>query len=151
MKNFANSLQFVAVTLWVGGLWAIGYLAAPTLFAQLADRTLAGMLAGRMFTSIADVGLGCGAYLLLYRAIRYRARSLQQSFFWAALIMLVLTIAARFGVQPILANLTQQALPSMVMESVFKQRFATWHGIASGLYLIQSALGLVLVLKQRSA
>ena len=59
LKNFADKLQFVAITLWVGGLWAIGYIVAPSLFAHLDDRALAGMLAGKMFTLMAYIGLGC--------------------------------------------------------------------------------------------
>ena len=39
----------ILLTLWVGSLWAIGYIAAPTLFATLEDRALAGTLAGAMF------------------------------------------------------------------------------------------------------
>jgi hypothetical protein len=31
------------------------------------------------------------------------------------------------------------------MESVLRDRFATWHGISSILYLVQSVLGLLLV------
>jgi hypothetical protein len=31
------------------------------------------------------------------------------------------------------------------MESVFRDRFAAWHGVASVLYLIQSVLGILLV------
>jgi hypothetical protein len=46
-------LQAVAVTLWVGGLWAIGFLVAPSLFHALDDRALAGDLAGRFLTLIA--------------------------------------------------------------------------------------------------
>ena len=59
--------------------------------------------------------------------------------------MLALTLAGEFGVQPILASLKDQALPASVMESVFRDRFAAWHGVASVLYLIQSVLGMVLV------
>ncbi|MEK6663582.1 MAG: DUF4149 domain-containing protein, partial [Pseudomonadota bacterium] len=36
-----------------------------------------------------------------------------------------------------------------VMQSVVANRFARWHGIASILYVIQSLLGLMLVIKQR--
>ena len=39
MNRFADKLALIAVTLWVGGLWAIGYLAAPVLFSALADKT----------------------------------------------------------------------------------------------------------------
>jgi hypothetical protein len=36
-------------------------------------------------------------------------------------------------------------MPLAVMQSVFADRFARWHGVSSILYLIQSALGLLLV------
>jgi hypothetical protein len=41
--------------------------------------------------------------------------------------------------------LKDQAMPQAVMESVFADRFARWHGVSSILYLIQSALGLLLI------
>jgi hypothetical protein len=34
MRRLADALYDVMLTLWVGGLWAIGYLVAPTLFAR---------------------------------------------------------------------------------------------------------------------
>ena len=34
------------------------------------------------------------------------------------------------------------------MESVFRDRFSTWHGVASVLYVIESVLGLALVMLQ---
>jgi hypothetical protein len=37
------------------------------------------------------------------------------------------------------------------MESVFRDRFATWHGVASILYVIQSLLAVGLVLLGRRA
>ena len=40
-------------------------------------------------------------------------------------------------------------MPADVMHSVFADRFRTWHGVASIAYLIESLLGLVLVLKAR--
>jgi hypothetical protein len=59
--------------------------------------------------------------------------------------MLALTLAGHFGIQPILQGLKDQAMPQAVMQSVFADRFARWHGVSSILYLIQSALGLLLV------
>ena len=150
MKRLADLLAAWAVALWVGGLFAIGYLAAPVLFYQLEDRALAGMLAGRMFSLIAYVGMACGAYLLLHRLLRHGGGSLKQLFFWVALIMLLLTLGQRFGIQPIMEGLRAQALPLDVMDSLFRSRFQTWHGISSAVYLIQSLLGLVLVAKAHS-
>ena len=37
------------------------------------------------------------------------------------------------------------------MESVFRDRFATWHGVASVIYLIECALGAILVRLQPHA
>ncbi|HEV7822096.1 MAG TPA: DUF4149 domain-containing protein, partial [Burkholderiales bacterium] len=56
MKTLTEAIYATALTLWIGGLWAIGYIVAPTLFYSVADRTLAGMLAGKLFTLIAYVG-----------------------------------------------------------------------------------------------
>ena len=71
MRRFADALYHVTLTLWVGGLWTIGYLVVPTLFAALADRQLAAMLAGKLFVLIGWVGLACAAYLLVF--MRWRS------------------------------------------------------------------------------
>ena len=145
MKTLTEAIYAIALTLWIGGLWAIGYIVAPTLFYSLADRTLAGVLAGKLFTLIAYVGIGCAVYLLLFRLVRFGAACFRHGICWIVLAMLLLTLAGEFGVQPILASLKDQALPKGVMESVFRDRFAAWHGVASVLYLIQSVLGILLV------
>lgn len=145
MQRFADALYFVILTLWVGGLWAIGYLVAPTLFATLADRQLAGMLAGKLFVLISWIGLGCAAYLLIFMLLRTGSAALKRGTFWLILLMLALTVASLFGIQPLLAQLKAEALPREVMESVLRDRFATWHGISSILYLVQSVLGLLVV------
>jgi hypothetical protein len=145
MKRFWDGLAGSLLVLWVGGLWAIGYVAAPVLFASLDDRQLAGMLAGKMFTIGAWIGIGAATYLLLYRLVREGGGAFKTLFFWVVLAMLALTLAGHFGVQPILQGLKDQAMPRAVMESVFADRFARWHGVSSVLYLIQSALGLLLV------
>ncbi|RTL52959.1 MAG: DUF4149 domain-containing protein [Rhodocyclaceae bacterium] len=148
MSRFFEGLYSIAVALWVGGLFAIGYLAAPVLFSQLADRTLAGNLAGAMFTVVAWSGMVCGVYLLLYFFGRRGIRALQTGLFWIVLLMVALTVAGHFGIQPILAQLKADALPRQVMESALRDRFAAWHGVSSVIYLVQSLLGLWLVLWQ---
>jgi len=150
MKRLPDLLALWALTLWVGGLWAIGYLAAPMLFYNLEDRMLAGMLAGKMFTGIAWIGIACGIWLLMFRFVRFGASALKQAYFWIVLLMLLLTLAGHFGIQPILAQLKEAALPKDVMQSLFRDRFATWHGVSSVVYLIQSLLGLALAAKHHS-
>lgn len=151
MNKLAEALYSIAISLWVGGMFAIGYLAAPVLFTELPDRTQAGNLAGAMFSIVAYAGLACGSYLLLYLLLRRGWRAINAAVFWIVLVMLVLTIAGHFGVQPILTQLKADALPRQVMESALRDRFAAWHGISSGIYLLQSVLGLWLLVWQERA
>lgn len=146
MNKLADAINLVAVTLWVGGLWTVGLIVAPLLFRGVTDRSLAGALAGQFFAAIAFVGIGCGLYLLIYRLVLSGAQAPKQPGFWILLLMLALTVAGQFGVQPILAGLKQQALPGEVMASIFRDRFAAWHGVSGVLYLIECVLGLALVL-----
>jgi MFS family permease len=145
MRSIADALQSIAVTLWVGGLWIVGFVVAPLLFSRLGDRALAGLMAGKLFTVIAWIGVACAAWLIVFRLARYRAGCLKQGFFWAVVLMLLLALAGQFGVQPVMEALRAQALPKEVMESVLRDRFMTWHGVASALYVIQGLLGLALV------
>lgn len=145
MRFFWDGLAATLLVLWIGGMWAMGYIAAPVLFASLGDKQLAGMLAGRLFGLVAWIGIAAAAYLLIYRIASEGGAALKTLFFWGVALMLVLTLAGHFGVQPIMQSLKDQAMPHAVMESVFADRFARWHGISSILYLIQSALGLLLV------
>jgi hypothetical protein len=151
MGRVAEGLQSLTVTLWVGVLWAVGLMVAPTLFQFVPDRVLAGSIAGRLFTYTALIGLACGAYLMLFRLARFGSHALRHAFFWVALAMVILTLVGQFGVQPILEGLREQVLPRQVMEGVLRNRFAAWHGVASVLYVIECALGAALVLLQARA
>jgi hypothetical protein len=145
MGRFWGGLAGTALVLWIGGMWAIGYVAAPVLFASLGDKQLAGALAGNLFDVMAWIGIAAGSYLLIYRIAIDGGATLKTLFFWVVALMLVLTLAGHFWIQPIMQSLKNQAMPHAVMQSVFADRFARWHGISSILYLIQSALGLLLV------
>ncbi|MFO0255033.1 MAG: DUF4149 domain-containing protein [Betaproteobacteria bacterium] len=145
MNRIAEALQSIAATLWVGGLWISGFVVAPLLFSRLDDRVLAGLLAGRVFSLIAWIGIGCAIYLIVFRLARAGGGAFRQGVFWTALLMLLLTCAGEFGVQPIMAALKEQALPQQVMESLLRDRFSAWHGVASVLHVVLSVLGAVLI------
>lgn len=145
MSNLLNAIEAAAITLWVGGLWAIGYLAAPLLFATLPDRVLAGVAAGRLFAGIAWIGLACALLLLGLRALRNGGPVLRDRQSWLVAAMLALTLGGHFGVQPVLQRLKDEVAPAPVMESRNREAFGRWHGVSSGIYLVQSLLGLALV------
>lgn len=135
---------------WVGSLWAIGYLAVPVLFSAQPDRQLAGMLAGKMFSLSAYLGMFCGAYLLGYAFFQYGRSALHQQPFRIVALMLSLTLLIQYGVTPVMTDLKAQALPLDVMQSVFAGQFKMLHGLSSIAYLIMSILGAFLVIKSRS-
>lgn len=143
-----SRLNLIVITLWVGALWTTG-LSAYVLFDSLQDKQLAGSLAGKLFTVVSYIGMASGFYLLIQRLIDYGTGALKQGFFWAVFVMLLLVLAGHFGVQPILAQLKADAMPSDVMHSIFAERFGKWHGVASVAYLVECLLGFVLVLKAR--
>lgn len=147
MKNIPHLLAALATVVWVGGLWAIGYLAVPVLFHAQPDRQLAGMLAGQMFGTLGYLGMVCGTYLLVYRLATTGRTAVRQKLFWAIAAMLLITLLSQFGFQPLMAELKAQALPLEVTQSEFSGRFKMWHGISSITYLLQSLLGAALVVK----
>ena len=146
MRDLPRHFAALSITLWVGGMWMLGYVVVPVLFKALPDRQLAGMVAGQLFTLLAYIGIVCALYLLIYQLRQSGRAALQHGAFRATVVMLLLVLIGQFVLQPILANLKVQALPLDVMKSTFAPQFKTWHAVSSILYLIQSLLGIVLVL-----
>ena len=149
MRNLPKHLAALSVTLWVGGMWMLGYVVVPTLFKVLPDRQFAGMVAGRLFSSLAYIGIACALYLLLYQLQQTGRAALRSTAFRVTVAMLLLVLIGQFVMQPILADLKVQALPLDVMNSALAPQFKTWHAVSSILFLIQSLLGIALVIDSR--
>lgn len=149
MKRLADALYSICITVWVGGLIGIGYVAVPVLFVQLpGDRSLAGYLAGNMFALGGLIGMICGAYLLAYLFRVHGRAALRNAATRLVAGMLLLGMIGQFVIQPIIAGLRAAALPLPVMQSPLADAFARWHGVSSVLYLIVVVLGLALVVVQ---
>jgi uncharacterized membrane protein len=149
LRNLPKYLAALSVTLWVGGMWMLGYVVVPALFKVLPDRQLAGLVAGQLFTLLAYIGIVCALYLLLYQLQQSGRAALRSNAFRVTVAMLLLVLAGQFVMQPILADLKLQALPLDVMNSAFAPQFKTWHAVSGILYLIQSLLGIALVVDSR--
>jgi hypothetical protein len=130
------------LTVWVGGLWIVGYLVAPTLFAMLDDRQLAGALAGRLFHIISYVGLLAGGLLLLSNLIDAGAAWARAWRVWVLAAMLLLVGVGAFVLQPLMAELKAQGLLEGGAQALAFKRL---HGVSAILYLLTSLLGLALV------
>jgi len=132
--------------IWIGGIWTIGFLVAPTLFAIIEDRTLAGTVAGRLFTTISYVGLLCGALLLTLVWQQRGPRVLRHWRSWVIVVMLALTAIGQFLVTPKMHSIRQLELGAKLVDPQLLEQFQLLHGISSGLFVVTSVLGLTLVI-----
>lgn len=144
--RLAENSRLLIVTAWVGSLWTIGYLVAPTLFIALPDRVLAGTIAGKLFRSEAWFSLLAGTILLVLLWLQTPRTPRFAGMTKLVGAMLVCTLLGYFALQPSMAALRDSAVNG-VMNADAHSRFALLHGVASVLYLIQSLLGVMLVLK----
>ncbi len=131
----------ILLTIWVGGMWAIGYIVAPTLFSMLEDRSLAGSIAGRLFTIVSYVGLISGVILLAGLLFSLGMQAFQAWRSWVLVGMLCFIVVGQFVLQP-----KMEALKIAGVEGEAVAQFAMLHGIASILFLVNSLAGLVLVI-----
>jgi len=131
----------ILLTLWVGGMWTVGYIVAPTLFGVLDDRQLAGFIAGHLFTTMSYIGLVCGSLLLLGNSYR---SGIKHKTNYILLLMLILIAIGQFILQPMMAELKADGLAA---GSVNAANFGKLHGVSSVLFLITSIAGLLLVIK----
>jgi hypothetical protein len=133
---------------WVGSLFAVGYLVVPTIFTALQDRQVAGMIAGSIFQVEAYLSVAvCLGLLLFANLLVKRKVEHYRNIRWIILVLLLCSLLTCFGLIPYMDALRQEALlmgiPVMASQSAIL--FGRLHGISSGLFLIQSLLGLWMV------
>lgn len=126
-------------------MWAIGYLVVPVLFQQLPSPQMAGSLAGKLFVLLSWTGLFSALILFLSYSIIDRAK-------WRFAVLLTITVFIAinlFYLTPEIASLREISGSAMQTAGTELQRkFSLLHGIASGLFLLVSLLGLLLVIRQ---
>ena len=129
----------ILLTLWVGGMWTVGYIVAPVLFKSLDDRMLAGNLAGQMFTVMSYIGLFCAVFLIVSQLMQ--SLTINNWRLWTLVVMLVIIVISQFVLQPMMAELKASGL-----EGEAAKQFGRLHGVASILFLLNSIAGLTLVI-----
>lgn len=147
---FVSRIQLLIATLWVGSLWTVGYIVAPTLFAILPDRAFAGVIAGRLFCIEAWLSVFCAIVLIALVLLSAGANGRLRKCLLALLIaMLTCVLIGYFGVQPFMAALREGIAAGRGADPASKTQFGILHGVSSAFYLTQSLLGIMLILKIR--
>jgi hypothetical protein len=144
LSAISQAIERVVLTLWVGGLWMTGLVVAPVLFKNY-ERMLAGDIAGRLFAAMSFLGMLCAVLLLAFAAVRARQQVWRD---WRAVtlvLMLAITVIGDFGLAARMRELKELMVVPPVAPAIVAE-FGRLHGIASLLFLANSALGLVLVI-----
>jgi hypothetical protein len=132
------------LTLWVGSIWAIGYIAVPVTFIHFDDVVIAGAFAGRLFTIVDYLGLACGSALVIrFALLGQHVITLWR--FWVTLAMLLLVAFLHFYLQ---AEMSEIKNLDWRQDTVLSARFDLLHHLSTGLYMVLSVLGLALVATQ---
>jgi fatty acid desaturase len=143
IESKTSVVEHIALTLWVGGMWTIGYVSVPILFSVLEDRHMAGSLAAPMFSAINYIGLACAVLILIGMFYRYGTQCLGSWRCWVVTTMVVLIIVGQFILHPMMEDIRAEGL---VESSNLARQFGQLHGISTILYMVSSLLGLVLVI-----
>lgn len=128
----------ILLTIWVGGMWAIGYIVAPVLF-QMLDKPVAGNVAGQLFTIMSYIGL-FSSIALIINILANQGFNLRHWQLLTLIGMLVLIVIGQFVLHPMMAE-----LKAVGISEENASQFGRLHGIASVLFLMNSLAGLALV------
>src|ERR1700683_659761 len=109
MATFLRTVEFLALSLWLGSDVFLSFVVAPGAFRVLAGRDQAGTMVGFALWWMHMIGVICGIALLLARLLRTRAASsLVAPAALCVLAMIALTVVSRYGVSPRMAALGAQ-------------------------------------------
>ncbi|MFS2016904.1 DUF4149 domain-containing protein [Massilia sp. CT11-108] len=143
------SARVLLAALWAGSVWAVSYLAAPSAFAVL-DSTQAGNVVGVMLTRSAWLAIALAALLALLTSRAADVDARRKRWLYALIVgMLACSLVVYLGLQPMMAAIRAAAGPAGVRASPQWGTFAALHGVSQVLYLAESILGALLVVKAR--
>jgi uncharacterized membrane protein len=109
MQTLLRAIEFLSLSLWLGGDAFLSFVVAPGAFAILGNRDAAGMMVGYALARLHYAGIFLGVLILIARLARTRDfASLTTAAALCVALMVVLTAASQFTVSKRMANLKTQ-------------------------------------------
>jgi hypothetical protein len=127
---------------WAGLLLTLGAVVAPTLFAVLADRHLAGFIAGNLFRTATVISAAIAAALVALAARSSGAGTRGQQA--EALLPALLLSASEWLIRPMLDAARATA-------GTAGSAFAAWHAVSSALYWAAAVTVVVALVRELRA
>ena len=147
-------VQVGVLALWLGAAGLLSLVVAPSLFAVLPTRTLAGAVVGRILPQVFYSGIVIGAVVLGLQAMQGRDGRGRMI---ASLVMVASCAIAQFFVSPRIARLREEiggALEDLAADDARRAAFGRLHGISVawlGLAMIAAVIAIVLAARASSA
>lgn len=110
--SWLRALMLLALIVWIGGIIFFAFVLAPTVFAVLPTRELAGNVVNPSLTKLHCMGLVSGVLFLICSLLYHRQRYAQSRVFSAAhvliVVMLMLTAISQFAIAPRMSALRRE-------------------------------------------
>ena len=107
--SFLRYLMVLSLVVWLGGLIFFSFVVAPSAFAVLPTRHMAGSLVSRSLSVLHWMGIVSGLVFLVASLLYSRVATGSAHLFVARhlliVVMLVLTCISQFGISPRMARL----------------------------------------------
>jgi hypothetical protein len=160
MRTFLRSLILLALVVWVGGLLFFGAVVAPVAFEWLMPMfpdaatglQVAGTMVRESLTHLHDIGLFCGAILLLLYVVERITGTTRRSIAPPILltsVMMALTAYSQFSVIPRMETLRLKvgaAMADLGSTNPARLDFNRLHKLSTSLEGIVLLCGIVLII-----
>lgn len=136
MSSVLRTIEFLALSLWLGSDGFLSFVVAPGAFRILAGRDQAGAMVGYGLWRMHMIGVVCGITLLVARLLRTRsASSLVAPAALGVLVMIGLTVVSQHAVSPRMAALRVQmgSIEATAVNSPWLAEFSRLHRISVSL------------------
>jgi hypothetical protein len=145
----ATRARLLVSALWAGSLWTIGYVVAPTLFLSLHDNVQAGTIVGFLLRIEAWLSIACAIILMVLVKASVEEPARKRTLLLLVAGMLACALVIWLGVQPLMAKLREAAGAAGLQGTPEGRQFGILHGVSQLVYLVESVLAGVLLVKMR--
>ncbi len=109
MQTFLRGIEFLTLSLWLGGDVFLSFVLAPGAFSSLESRDAAGIIVGYSLARLHIAGIFLGLLFLLARLLRTHSfASFTNAAALCVVLMMLLTAASQFTVSNRMARLRLQ-------------------------------------------
>jgi len=151
-EQFVAGIEALLLTIWLGAMIFFSFAVAPTAFAVLPTRELAGQVVSSLIGKLELIGLICGPLLLLLQLFAWPRRETEAKARVLRVILLVvmtlLVAASRFWVSAKLHGLRAQIggpIDDIPLTDALRVEFNALHGVSVSLMGATMLAGLVVI------